>query len=118
MKASYCFPSGNYNILLSHEELHQLLETGHVTIHMSRTPCTTSRAIFNDEKAEMEILDKKAVDNCVLFHTKEPVADIEAGDHYVQFLCINIEKQEDKNGAEKNQDGTDGQHELQGPSSL
>jgi len=60
----------------------------------------------------MEIRDKKHIDNCLFFHAKEPVADIEAGDHYVQFLCINIEKQEDNNGPEKNSDGTDGQPEL------
>lgn len=112
MKASYCLPSGNYNILLSNEELRELLEYGHVTIHMSRTPCTTSRAIFDDNRGEMEIRDKKKVYNCLFFHTEEPVADIEAGDHNVQFLCINIEKQEEGNGSEKNPNGTDGHHEL------
>lgn len=113
MKASYCLPSGNYNILLSDEELHQLLETGHVTIRMSRTPCTTSRAIFNQDEGKMEFHDKKEIINNLFFHTHEPVADFEAGDHYVQFLGISIEKkQEDKNGTEKNQDGTDGQPEL------
>ena len=55
MRASYCLPSGNYNIVLSNEELRELLERGHVTARMSRTPCTTSRAIFNDEKGKMEI---------------------------------------------------------------
>ena len=38
MKAGYCLPSGNYNIVLSEDELSQLLKTGHVTIHMSRVP--------------------------------------------------------------------------------
>ena len=80
MRASYCLPSGNYNIVLSNEELRELLERGHVTARMSRTPCTTSRAIFNDEKGKMEIRDKKHIANCLLFHAKEPVADIEAGD--------------------------------------
>ena len=112
MRASYCLPSGNYNIVLSNEELRELLERGHVTARMSRTPCTTSRAIFNDEKGKMEIRDKKHIANCLFFHAKEPVADIEAGDHYVQCLCINIEKQEDDNGTEKNPDGTDGHLEL------
>lgn len=112
MRASYCLPSGNYNIVLSNEELRELLERGHVTARMSRTPCTTSRAIFNDEKGKMEIRDKKHIANCLFFHAKEPVADIEAGDHDVQFLCINIEKQEDDNGTEKNPDGTDGHLEL------
>lgn len=104
MKASYCLPSGNYNILLSKEELDQLLKKGHITIHMSRVPCTTSRAIFNGEKGEMEIHDKKEIFNCVLFHTDEPVADIEAGNHYVQFLCINIEKDSETGGTESGVD--------------
>lgn len=114
MRASYCLPSGNYNIVLSNEELRELLERGHVTARMSRTPCTTSRAIFNDEKGKMEIRDKKHIANCLFFHAKEPVADIEAGDHYVQFLCINIERKtgSDIDGSEKNQNGTDGHLEL------
>lgn len=43
-----------------------------------------------------------------------PVADIEAGDHNVQFLCINIERKtgSDIDGSEKNQNGTDGHLEL------
>ena len=114
MKASYCLPSGNYNILLSEEELKQLLQTGHITIQMGRVPCTTSRAVFNDDEEKMEIRDKKPIYNNLWFHTDEPVADIEAGDHNVQFLCINIERKAggDTNGSEKNQDGTDGHHEL------
>lgn len=109
MKASYCLPSGNYNILLSDEELQQLLKTGHVTIHMSRIPCTTSRAVFNDAEGKMEIRDKKPIYNNPFFHADKPVADIEAGDHNVQFLCINIERKEgdNTNGAKENQDGSD-----------
>ena len=44
----------------------------------------------------------------------KPVADIEAGDHNVQFLCINIERKtgSDIDGSEKNQNGTDGHLEL------
>lgn len=50
MKAGYCLPSGNYNIVLSEDELSQLLKTGHVTIHMSRVPCTTSRLVLMTTK--------------------------------------------------------------------
>jgi len=69
---------------------------------MSRVPCTTSRLVFNDDEGKMEI------------HVNEPVADIEAGDHNVQFLCINIERKtgSDIDGSEKNQNGTDGHLEL------
>ena len=114
MKAGYCLPSGNYNIVLSEDELSQLLKTGHVTIHMSRVPCTTSRLVFNDDEGKMEIHDKKPIYNNLFFHVNEPVADIEAGDHNVQFLCINIERKagSDIAGSEKNQNGTDGHLEL------
>lgn len=95
MKASYGFPSGDYNILLSKQELDELLKRGHITVRMSRVPCITSRAVLNSERDEMEILDKKEIFNCVLFHTDEPVSDIKAGDHYVQFLSINIEKDDE-----------------------
>lgn len=62
----------------------------------------------------MEIHDKKPICNNLWFHTDEPVADIEAGDYYVQFMCIDIERKTggDTNGSETNQDGTDGHHEL------
>lgn len=114
MRASYCFPSGNYNILLSNKELQQLLQTGHITIQMGRVPCTTSRAVFNGNEGKMEIHDKKPICNNLWFHTDEPVADIEAGDHYVQFMCIDIERKMGggTDGSEKNQDGTDGHLEL------
>lgn len=92
MRMSYCLPSETYNILLSEEEVNVLLREGYITIHVSRIPCTTSRSVFNKEKEKMEVLDKKKVENCLFFHTDEPVADIEAGDQYVQFLCINVEK--------------------------
>lgn len=106
MKASYLFPSGNYNILLSKEELTQLLEKGHITIHMSRVPCRTSRAVWNPEKKDMGILDEKSIFNNVWFHTDEPVADMEAGDHNVQFMCISIEKDNNggNHGSKANQD--------------
>lgn len=109
MKASYGFPSGNYNILLSKEELTQLLEKGYITIVMSRVPCITSRAVWNPKKKDMDFLDKKPIFNNLRFRTTEPVADMEAGDHNVQFMCINIEK--DRNGGndgpKENQDGAD-----------
>lgn len=114
MKASYCFPSGNYNVLLSKEELAQLLEKGHITIHMSRVPCVTSRAVWNPKKKDMDILDKKSIFNDLRFRTTEPVADMEPGDNNVQFMCISIEK--DKNGGsdgtKENYDGSDRHYEL------
>ena len=109
MKASYGFPSGNYNILLSKEELAQLLEKGYITIVMSRVPCVTSRAVWNPNKKNMDFLDKKPIFNDLWFRTTEPVADMEAGDHNVQFMCINIENDKDggNHGTKENYDGSD-----------
>lgn len=92
MRTSYCLPSGTYNIILSNNELNELIKNGCMLIRLSRIPCKASRIIFNDEKEQMEVLDKKRLQNCLFFHTDEPVADIEAGDQCVQFLCINVEK--------------------------
>lgn len=93
MKAYYSHPDGTYSVNLSIEELAELLSKGKVIIHMYRSRCTTGRAIFNKEKSDFEILDKKDVFNNVQFHTDEAVADIEGGNYGVQFLRINIDKQ-------------------------
>lgn len=93
MKAHYGFPSGDYTIVLSRKELDELLKTGHITFRMSHLPCTTSRLAFDEEAGEFKRMDMKSILNCMLFHTNEPVADIEAGDHYVQFLNIHVYKE-------------------------
>lgn len=66
------------------------------------------------KRVKWRFVTRNTFDNCLFFHAKEPVADIEAGDHYVQFLCINIERKTggDTDGSKENQDGTDGHLEL------
>jgi len=92
MKASYVLPSGNYNILLEKDDLLTLLEKGHICVTpLKHVPCTSSRALFDPDKSEMNILDKHDVPNMLMFYLDEPVADIDAGEHYVQFLTLNIE---------------------------
>ena len=91
MKIGWVFPSNNYNIVLSRDELKQLIEKGHISVLSSRVPCSTGRGIYNPATNEMETHDKKEMYNDLLFRTDEPVAEIEAGIYPVQFLCITVQ---------------------------
>lgn len=94
MKSSYGLPSGSYNLILTKEDLVKLLSEGILSIRLSRVPCVTSRAVWNPETKNMDVLDKKLVDNDLRFHLYVPVADIEDGFHNVQFLNIRLEKED------------------------
>lgn len=91
MKASYMLPSGTYNIFLSKEELQRLAYTGRLVTFTGDIKCTTGRAVWRPEENKMETLDKKEISNNLRFYLDEPVADIEGGDCYVQFLNIHVE---------------------------
>ncbi len=92
MKTHFGLPSGDYVIALSEEELKQLLEKGHLSARISRTPCTTSRLVIDFENGRAEPLDRKNVANDLRFFLREDVADLKSGDWTVQFLDICIEK--------------------------
>lgn len=92
MKTAFVFPSCNYNIALSKKDLENLLQNKHITITVSKTPCSTSRAIWNGEKEKMEILEKKAIPNNLMFDLSEPVLDIHEGPWCVQFLDIGLDE--------------------------
>lgn len=92
MRAGYMFPSGNYNIVLSKEELEQLVEKGHLTSVTNRIPCSIGRGVYNPSKKCIENHDKKDVLNQLFFRTDEDVADMSPGYQYVQYLCIAVSK--------------------------
>ena len=92
MKTHYGLPSGDYTISLTKEELNQLVSKGSITMRASRTPCTASRAVINESGDGLNFHDKKEVWNDLRFHLDEPVADISAGEHNIQFLNICIDK--------------------------
>jgi hypothetical protein len=92
MKTSFILPSCNYNIGISKEELQQLLDTGHILMTVHRTDCYAGRTIFNG--SDFETLDKKEIGNHLYFRLDDNVADIEAGDYGVQFLTINVIKED------------------------
>lgn len=92
MRTHYGLPSGDYTIALNKSDLDQLLSKGSVTMHTSRTGCTTSRACLNKNGNGLDFLDKKEVYNDLRFHLEERVADIEGGEHYVQFLNVVLDE--------------------------
>ena len=96
MKTSYMLPSGTYNIKLSGEDLQKLLQTGILSLRLSRIPCVTGRGVYDHEKKDLVTLDKKEVFNDLRFHLDEPVADLEGGIWTVQFLNILLPTEEKK----------------------
>lgn len=92
MKTGFMFPTGTYNIVLNKEELLNLLSRGIIIIHTSKTECSTGRSVWNREKEKMECLDRKDVPNNLRFHTEEPVADFEPGEHFVQYVNIVLDE--------------------------
>ena len=96
MKASFGLPSCTYNITLSRDELKRLLETGLITVHPYKVPCTTSRLVWNSDKNNFTTMDRKTINNNLRFLLDEPVADIEDLDWHVQFLTITLEKEPKK----------------------
>lgn len=92
MKTGYCLPSGDYNVVLTKEELNELVENGRLTMSTGRTNCSACRYYFDGEK--MTHAWKKDVFNCLLFHLDEEDVDRkeDAGEHYVQFLSIIVKE--------------------------
>lgn len=95
MKVSYGLPSATYNIVLSKDDLVKLIDTGRINVFARDLPCTTSRAVYNREKRELETLDRKEVTNNLRFRLEDDVADIHEGEYSVQFLAIRLEVKND-----------------------
>lgn len=93
MRTHFGLPSGTYSIILTKEELEELLNNKHISINVGRTPCTTSRAVFNAEKCQFEFLDRKEIYNDLRFYLELPVDDIESGFYNAQYLNIELENE-------------------------
>lgn len=92
MKASFMLPSCTYNLVLSKEDVVQLLGTGHIYTRVSKDiPCRTGRAVWDNEASTMKTLDRKCIPNNLMFLLDDNVADINELDWHVQFLNIHIE---------------------------
>lgn len=92
MRTSFMLPSCNYNIHISKEELRQLLETGYLGVEVRKVHCKTGRGIFDGKR--FKTLDRKEISNNLRFLLDEGVADIEETDWHVQFLTINVDKED------------------------
>lgn len=92
MKTSFVLPSCDYNIGITKDELQQLLDTGYLTVTVSKTPCKSTRIVYNG--TDFEAHDDKDVHNNLCFHLDENVADMEDGYYCVQFLRIHINKED------------------------
>lgn len=91
MKFSYLLPSGDYNIVLSRDDIKSLVETGCLKVMPMDTECHTHRLVWDSKKRDMEVRDRKEIRNDLRFKLKDPVDDIGPGVHVVQFLNIRLE---------------------------
>lgn len=83
MKVAFVLPSCNYNLCLSREELEELITKSHVTtLRPSRVP-----GYF---------LDEHGVRRENIYHELDYTD--KSGRYPVQFLTINVEKEEPDNG--------------------
>lgn len=92
MRTVFNLPSCDYNIILSKEDLQELLEKGYITVRSCRIPCSTSRALWDTEKEKWIFDDRKTIPNNLFFGLSEPVADLHAGDRGVKFLNIALDE--------------------------
>lgn len=94
MKASYRLPSGDYNIILSPDELQTLIQTGKVRAQRTALdmPCVTSRAHWDGKNQTMIRSEDQKISNRLCFNLRKPVEDCEPGIYNVQFLNIIVEE--------------------------
>ena len=88
MKAGFVLPSCNYNIVLSKEDIQQLLETGHIIARPSKDrPCTvrSSNGDVKDGYNDLRFFVNEELKN---FNGEEEGNQ----EWWIQFLTINLEK--------------------------
>ena len=90
MKSHYGEPSGDFTLILTKDELHRLESTGRLSIHTPEIPCTTSRLVYNPERKDMDVVDKRDIESSGLT-LLEYIGDLKHEKHYIQFLNIDIE---------------------------
>lgn len=83
MKISFCLPSCNYNIILTREELQQLIDTGHTGVIR---PDRIS-GLYYDERGRRQ----EGVYHDLRYLDRN-------GEESVQFLTVNVEKETSDNG--------------------
>ena len=92
MKTSFILPSCNYNIFITKAELQELLEKGHISTVISHTPCRTGRTVYQNNR--FKTLGSRECCNNLGFRLDDSVADIDDRNWHVQFLSINVSKED------------------------
>lgn len=93
MKSHYGKPSGDFTLTLTKDELHRLGSTGRLRIHTPEIPCTTSRLVWDSERKDFDIIDKRDINSSGLA-LLEYVGDLKREEHYIQCLHIAVEDAE------------------------
>lgn len=93
MRTHLGLPSNDYTIILNKEDLEKLLNNKHISVRIGKTPCTTARAVFNNEKGQFEFLGRRETYNDLRFYLDGAVAGIDGGDCSIQFLNIILENE-------------------------
>ncbi len=91
MRSHYGEPSGDFTIILTKDELHRLESTGHLGIHTPEIPCTADRLVWNPDKQDMDIVDKRDIESDGLLLLDYVGGEIGSEKRYIQFLNIRIE---------------------------
>ena len=91
MKSHYGEPSGDFTLILTNDELHRLESTGRLSIHTPEIPCTADRLVWNPERKDMDIVDKRDIESAGLVLLDYVGGDIRSEERYIQFLNIRVE---------------------------
>lgn len=94
MKSHYDEPSGDFTLILSKDELHRLESTGCLGIHTPEIPCTGSRLVYDSEKKDFDIVDKRDIESAGLVLLDYVGGDVGEERRYIQFLNIQVEDKE------------------------
>lgn len=93
MKSHYGEPSGDFTLTLTKDELRRLESSGRLSIHTPEIPCTASRIVYNSEREDFDVVDKRDIASSGLI-LLEYVGDGHDEKRYIQFLNLRIEDTE------------------------
>lgn len=87
MKAYYVEPSGDYNLVLTEDELRELETTGRLTVRTTHIPCVISRV--QSTGMDFKVVDTRDIESSGL-ELLEYCGDLKSEKHYIQFLHIRV----------------------------
>ena len=90
MRSHYGEPSVDFTLILTKDELRRLESTGRLSIHTPEIPCEESRIVWNPEKQDMDVVDKRRIESAGLT-LLDYVGDLKSEHRYIQFLNIRVE---------------------------